>query len=256
MRDSVASNFVALNAPLEGVLRFMYTDDEPPTAANPSGLVTTAMGYMMPTPESATELEWVNPDGSAASAQAVMAAWQAVHGGPRDSSVNAGTLTTIRLTDAGVQDATAKRIAQDEPLLREGFPAYDSWPADAQMAVLSMAWAMGPAFWRDFPAFTAAVNASPPRFGEAARYDATRYPNGKGLGDFRGTGVEKRKEDDDALWTNAQAVLDRGLDPDVLYWPNDARLVAQGSITSPLFMVTMFLLALAFGAAWEALKGR
>lgn len=44
MRPSVLSAWRAWNEPNEGWLNFMYTDDEAPSAAFPSGIVTVGMG--------------------------------------------------------------------------------------------------------------------------------------------------------------------------------------------------------------------
>lgn len=217
MRSAVRSHFVTFNSPLEGVLPFMYTDSAP-SDANPSGNVTTAMGYLLPTPESATELPWKNPDGSPADAASVMAAWQVVHDGPFNSSSGAGPLTSIRLDAAGIQAATNLAMARFEPTLREQFPTYDSLNAYAQLAIWSMAWAMGAGFRvaDGFTHFGAAIDAG--NFAAAAAptvYGATN-PAGQSLGHWVGAGNAPRIAATDQLWLWAQQVAEVGGDPDLL----------------------------------------
>lgn len=213
MRDSVRAAFVRFNGPLEGVLPFMYSDSE--------GYVTTAMGFLLPTAASATELPWRNPDGSLADAATVQAQWQAVKDGPVNSSSGAGYLTTIRLDDAGIQAATDLRIGDGEPVLRRDFPTYDTLSAYAQLALWSMAWAMG-------PAFRSALGFS--QFGGAI--DAGRFQDAAPLGHFKGSGVATRIAADDQLFAWAQLVADGGLDPE------DLSFSWQKTSSSPFLTLT------------------
>lgn len=229
MRQQLADQFVAMNGPLEGVLSFMYTDAE--------NLVTTAMGFLLPTAQSALQLQpyWGTSD------QEVLDSYAAVAAGGINSSVNAYKIpgNTARLSPAGIQYATQLRINEDEPILKAGFPGYDDLNAYAQAGLWSMAWAMGPAFWKTFPAFTAAINAG--NFKAAARPQV----GGQGLGDFTGVGIEPRKQLDDQLWNWAQDVSDAGLNPDQFDWK-------AGPSASTFAKVAPFaipIVALAAGAA-------
>ncbi len=92
---------------------------------------------------------------------------------------------------------------------QEPFSAFDNWPADAQMALLSMAWAMGPAGPGNFPRFSAACENLD--FNGAAReceMDATGNP-----------GLVPRNLANKTLLSNAAVVRDQGLDASVLYYP-------------------------------------
>jgi len=217
MRDVVRANFVRFNAPFEGVLGFMYTDA--------LGLVTTAMGYLLPTPQSALELQpYWQVDGRPATDAEVLASYAAVHHGPKNSSVHAGNIVgnVARLTADGIQHATDIRIGQNEPILAQGFPLYPTWNAYAQMALWSMTWAMGPEFYRTFPQFTAAMLSQPPRFKDGAPPLA--------LGHFRGVGIAGRIAANDKLWLWAQQIQDAGGDPDEFHWPNGPAGGEFGSI--------------------------
>ena len=199
MRSSVIADWVRVNRPLEGVLPFMYTDAE--------NYVTTGMGDLVDPVSLALELPWKNSDGSLADSGTIAAQWQAVKDGGVNSSVNAGPLSTIRLDDAGIQQVVSRTLATNEKELRDYFDNWDSMPADAQAAIMSMAWAMGAGFPRTFTQFTAAINAG--HYAEAAN-----------LSDFQGVGIQKRIEMDKAMLNNAQLVVDGGYDPSVLYWPD------------------------------------
>jgi GH24 family phage-related lysozyme (muramidase) len=215
---SVVANWRAFNQPFEGVLNFMYTDA--------LGLVTTGMGNLIDSPGAAQGLPWKNPDGSLADPDTVAAQWQAVKDGPINSSVNAGYLTTIRLDDAGIQQAIQNTMAQDIGVLRGYFPTWDSLPADAQLAILSMAWAMGPGFPATFTSFTASINAGD-------------FDTAASQADFKGVGVANRIAANKFALHNAQIVSDQGLDPSTLYWPNVAGsgLSGSGTGTSPVLKV-------------------
>lgn len=250
MRQVVRDNFERFNGPLEGILRYMYTDAEPPSSANPSGIVTTAMGFALFTAQDALQLDWVMPDGTPATSAQVIASWQAVHDGPANSSVHADKIAgnVVRLTDAGVTKATDMRIAQFEPTIREGFPAYDDWNAYAQMATWSLSWAMGSAFWKTFPTLDAALNASPPNFAAAApssfvdtKGATISNPGGESLGDFHGTGIATRLTETRMLWVYAQKVESAGGDPDEFNWPDGPTrldLFGGGLVTPIVALVT------------------
>lgn len=233
IQPSVASAWVKINTPLEGSLPFMYTDAE--------NYVTTGMGNLVDPVGLALALPWRNPDGSLADAGTIEAQWQAVKNGGVNSSVNAGPLTTIRLDAAGINQAVQTTLAQNESILRGHYPNWDNLPADAQAAIMSMAWAMGPGFAGSFPQFTAAINAG--NFAEAATQ-----------ADFKGVGIENRIAMNKAMLANAQAVVDGGYDPSVLYWPSTPSAGAPsysspGSWTSSL----VFKIAAGLTAAGAAL---
>ncbi len=211
MYPAVAANWVKFNQPLEGVLPFLYLDI--------LGYVTTGMGNLVDPIGAARALPWKNADGSAADAGTITAAWNtvdALRSDPKGQTQTSGPATqygqafggytSIRLDSAGIQQAVQTTLTADETQLRTYFPQWDSMPADAQVGILSMAWAMGSGFPATFPQFTAAINAG-------------QYATAAGLSDFRGSGVATRIAQDKKLFQNAQAVVDGGYDPSVLYWP-------------------------------------
>jgi len=168
MRASVRAHWVELNEPLEGNVPFMHLD--------PRGLVRAGLGTLIdvtsaplgpPTAAEraasvslANELGWSADDGQPASREAVEAEWDLVKSRVDLAAQGAQAfrpLTTLRLTGQAVELAThtkLERLAQ-QLRARDAFAGFEDWPADAQLGVLSMAWAVGPAF--TFPAFQAFV---------------------------------------------------------------------------------------------------
>ena len=55
-------------------------------------------------------------------------------------------ITYLELTDRAIDTLIGTRLNQNEVFLKRqtSFKDFDAWPADAQLALLSMAWAMGP----------------------------------------------------------------------------------------------------------------
>ncbi len=94
-------------------------------------------------------------------------------------------------------------------LVRGPYTAYPNAPADAQLAILSMSWAMGPAF--NFPQFKAA-------------FDAEDYRKAGELSFFKGGGGSinarsGRNADNVIMFNNAADVVKAGVDRDRLFFP-------------------------------------
>ena len=92
---------------------------------------------------------------------------------------------------------------------RPPFADLDNFPAEAQLGLLSMSWAMGPKF--NFPKFQAFVAAGD--WSSAATECRFRPDTST---------ITIRNDRDLLLFRNAAAVIDQGLDPDILVWPQAA----------------------------------
>jgi GH24 family phage-related lysozyme (muramidase) len=166
MREAVLAAWHRFSEPLEGRVEHMYLDV--------LGLVTCGVGNLIDsrTHESAglalaTALPWRRPDGTLASADEIEAQWRALRA-RRDLSqrhyrfardyLETRFRYALTLTDEAIDELVARKLASNEVELRKRFPSWDSWPADAQLAVASMAWAMGPGFPAAFPTFTRLMN--------------------------------------------------------------------------------------------------
>ena len=225
VRASVFSNFVKFNTPLEGMLNYMYTDKK--------GLVTTGMGNLIDPVESALGLPWKRADGSSASPEEVRAEWQKVKDAwPDVQSVASKSLTSLHLDDADISFLVSSKAQQFENEMKGVLTNYDAAPADAQMAALSMAWAMGPGFVNTFKKFASAFNADD-------------YAGAAAEATFKGVGIQPRLDANQVLFKNALSVALAGGDRDVLYWPRAVGVNDVQKVASPV--KSLLLIALLVG---------
>lgn len=204
MRASVAERYTDFTIKFEGKLPFMYLDVK--------NLVTTGIGNLIDPIGAALSLPWKNKDGTRATEAQIRQAWNTVKARTdlsQKGGVIFGGLTTIRLDNEGIKEVVNRKLLQNEEILRKRFKGYDAWPADAQLGLLSMAWAMGPHF--KFPKFEAAVNQLLPDFKLAAQHAR--------IGTKGNPGVIPRNEANLTLFTNAAKIVKQGLDFDKLHWP-------------------------------------
>jgi GH24 family phage-related lysozyme (muramidase) len=202
---------MSFNSRLEGFLPYLYLDI--------LGYVTCGMGNLVDPVSMALSLPWLTSSGDPADQATITAAWHAVDAcrsdpkGKRQTSGLAtkygqafASVTAIRLSEDGIQQLIDRQVAANELELRKHFTAYDTMPADGQMAINSMAWAMGAGFPAMFKTFTAAVNAGD---------WATALANA----DFRGAGVATRIAANKVMLANAGQVAAQGLDASELHYP-------------------------------------
>jgi hypothetical protein len=241
MWPSVRAAWRQWNEPNEGWEPFLYTDAK--------GLVTCGMGNLVNTVADAQRADWRNPDGSKTSPQDVAAAWQVVHDAfPAVTSTNCARLTSIRLTDAGIQALVDAALTSAEAELVKSLPDFAKLCADEQTANLSKAWAMGGDF---IPAdgFT--------RY--AAEVEAGSYAGSETDGNYRGVGTQGRQAQEHIAEGNAQVVKDNGLDPSRLYWPADLTQAPPGPMPGGGFFggvgVVLLLIGLGLGGVYAAAKG-
>lgn len=203
MRPAVRERWIGFTEPLEGSVRWLYADVR--------GLITIGLGCLVDPIEMALPLPFVRPDGSFATRDEIIIAWRIIKSRQELAQQGhraAAQWTTLRLTDEGVAHLAHARLDDMERHLVQRFPQWDTFPADAQFAVLSMAWACGPAF--AFPRCEAAILAQD--WTEAARecrIDETGNP-----------GLKPRNLANRILFQNAARVVADGRDPAELYWPD------------------------------------
>lgn len=200
---SVAASFARLQIGMEGYCNYMYCDVK--------GLVTTGEGNLIDDVASACALTWRHPDGSIATSDEVTLSWHTVKVAPSSMWPGGGAayaaLTTIRLDDACISAIINARLAIDEAVLVKRLPNYACLPADAQMGILSIAWAAGPSCAA--PHLFNALDLLTPDFGVAA------YESSDNFRDL----TAKRKAFNKRCFTNAKSVQDKVLDPTILYYP-------------------------------------
>jgi len=214
MRDSAKAAFFPLSKKFEGYLTFMYADVK--------NLVTTGMGNLIDPIQYALSLPWKDSSGNLVSQDTIRDAWNAVKARTDLNQRGGGSyrgVTSIRLDDAGIQQLINTKMTQNEAVLKSRYPAFDSWPADAQLALHLMAWALGPAF--KYPKFMAAVNQTLPDFRTGAIESH--------ISEAGNPGVIPRNIAIKALFNNAADVLANNLDPDTLVYDVN---IAGGSAAS------------------------
>lgn len=217
MWDSVREYWVEFNEPLEGIVNFMYLDVE--------GLVTTGMGNLIDTSkrslvpptesereashELAARISWLDDREVGASFDSIAKEWNQVKKrtdlAPKGGGHFAPPVTTLHITDDEVSRIVAEKLDQNESHLvnRPPFADFDNWPADAQLALHSMAWALGPGF--NFPKFQDHVAV---RNWEGAAAECV-------FGPHIGT-INLRNALNQECFRNATRVDAEGLDPSVL----------------------------------------
>ncbi|MGW0912649.1 peptidoglycan-binding protein [Streptomyces sp. NPDC002784] len=177
MHQSVRDYWISFNDPLEGRVHFMYLDVK--------GYVSTGIGNKIdqtardnsaPTAEeradslaAAQRLRWlVNDVDAEATAEEIAAEWDTVKSrldlAPLGHGRFAPPLTRLHVGDDEIDRHVFDKLDEMESVLvdrvdasgHRAFGEFASWPANAQLATLSMAWAMGPRF--RFPTFQGHVS--------------------------------------------------------------------------------------------------
>jgi hypothetical protein len=116
----------------------------------------------------------------------------------------------LRLGELDISTLVRQRLAANEVGIEKTFREWDTWPADAQLAVLSMAWAMGSGFTAKWPRFTTACRA---RDWLAAAADCRMKEEGN-------PGIVPRNDANQLLLRNAHRVDAQKLEPSRLFYPD------------------------------------
>lgn len=212
MHAAVLDRFVEFSVKFEGCVRSMYLDIK--------GLVTVGIGCLIDPVPMALSLPWVSPDGSTPSQNQIASEWRALKSQQNLAKLHwkfAEKVTSIRLTDEGVLAVARQRLLANEKTLKQFFPQWDSFPADAQLACCSMAWAVGPGFPAQFGNFRAAANAQ--NWTAAIAACSIRTENNPG--------IVPRNAANKLCLANAQQVVTQGLPLEALFWPGTAPNASQ-----------------------------
>lgn len=152
MKQAVLDIFPAFTERLEGKIPWMYLDC--------LGYVTTGLGCLIDPVTLATDLPWMTRKGTTATRAEIVSEWHAVKDMVSLAKLGHGVAekyTRLRLNDEGVAQLAKRRLESNEEYFRHTWSDWDDFPADAQLAIMSMGWAMGAGFVRKFKMFTAAV---------------------------------------------------------------------------------------------------
>jgi GH24 family phage-related lysozyme (muramidase) len=175
------------------------------------GLVTIGYGCLIePEALAAAVAGWVGSP----SPGAVAAEWNKVNAFPKALHFNRyKDACSLRLTQDGVDALLQQRMQLFEGTLRHYFPAWDSFPADAQLAIMAMSWACGAGFPRTFTTFAAFVLKRD--WANAAKCAKIREEGNPG--------IHPRNLQVQLCLANAAAIDDGDQGTPALYWPGPVR---------------------------------
>ncbi|MFA5053871.1 MAG: hypothetical protein WC565_07420 [Parcubacteria group bacterium] len=140
MRPSVRAVFVEFSTKFDSCVPWMHLDRE--------GMVRAGIGCLVDPIDHAFAVPWVHKDDAhKAEINEISSDWVRVkknrllaHTGP----ARARFYTSLELTKEGVDKLAFGRLeALEAHLLAHVFPAFEGYPADAQLAILSAVWALG-----------------------------------------------------------------------------------------------------------------
>lgn len=175
MHKDVKRFFPKFTAQFEGRIPWMYQDIK--------GLVTVGLGCLIDPANTAQGLPWVHiSDGHPASTGEIDREWITIKrakGLAQKGHIAAAMLVSLKLTETGIDLLAQRRLELDERFLKSSFSDFEEWPADAQLGMLSMAWAMGCGFTAKFPKFAAACKSHD--WATAAKECLIRTTNNPGL---------------------------------------------------------------------------
>ncbi len=217
MRDVVREAFYEFNAPMEGEVPYFYQDVK--------GLVSIGVGILADPFLLAQRLPMLRQDGTPASPNEIAAEWSAVkalgtgtkeQGNPAaiHGHLFAKPHTRLRLSPDGLRDTLLGKLHLHDLALRKRFFDFEEWPADAQLALHSWAWGVGPA--AGYPRMSEALLRRD--FRAAAEQVMIKYQRADGKMEEI-SGLKPRNRANRALLLNAAYVQELGLDPDKLWWP-------------------------------------
>lgn len=221
MADNI-EDWHLLSSPLEGRVHSMYLDI--------LGLVTCGVGNLIDSPYQAARLPWKHADGRLATKEEIYFAWA-------DLKANKETLkklhwkyaakrNDLRLTDEDIDRLVESKLCEFEVYMtKHHFPGFVDFPADAQLAICSMAWACGPGFPKQFSNFKRFANQHEWLLAKACcKIRETGNP-----------GVRPRNVHNYLCFENAHQVKIFGLDSEALYWPDPVRIGEVAPPSAPEF---------------------
>jgi hypothetical protein len=153
MHKSVETIWIQFSTRFEGIVSWMYLDVK--------GLVTIGIGNLIDPIGSCLTLPFRRfSDGQLATATEIRNEWNTIKSLKRlavQGHRAARQHCKLYLGDSDIRTLVMSKLVEFELVLKGTFPRWKSYPADAQLAILSMAWAMGPYFTAKFPGFSKAV---------------------------------------------------------------------------------------------------
>jgi hypothetical protein len=212
-RASVTAAFKTFTNAWEGDIPFAYLDIK--------GYVTIGLGFLADPVNAFVAMPLVNKRTLApASTLDMVAEWHTVKSARMLIPLGWRAyerLTTLCLSEKSIGNLLIDKMLSNERILKARFVKFDSWPADAQLGLHSMAWSEGAGFWHIYPRFSSMCDA----------LDFVGAAKECGISEVGNPGVRGRNIADELLFNNAAKVYaDSQLDPEKLYYPQAAPAIA------------------------------
>jgi len=217
MFPAVQSAFSTFSREFEGRVPYMYVDVKQ--------LVTIGVGNLIDPVATALTLPFrfknrpgIGAPGSPATPDQIAAEWQTIK---NDLSLATrgfkacDPVTQLELSDDAIDVLILDRLSKNEGFLKrqQWFQNFETWPADAQLGLLSMSWAMGPGGPGGFPQFRVACQ----------NLDFKSAAVECKMNEAGNPGLVPRNQANVALFSNAAVVLagqsQGSLQPATLYYP-------------------------------------
>jgi hypothetical protein len=150
VRPIVIQRFRAFTKSHEAEVNRLYNDSK--------SLPTYGLGQLVREPEDTLPIPWRRPDGSLATPEEKLADWHRVKTFPNAAALGRHIPvgpTTLFVSPEDLTRLFEAKRDHNARKLKERFPGLPAWPAPAQFAVMSLAWAAGTGF--DFPKCAAAL---------------------------------------------------------------------------------------------------
>ena len=227
MRPSVAAGFEEFSADLEGErIPWPYLDskDDKDPRTPLDGLVTVGTGNLIDPVSLSMGLPWrlVADRAKRAATEADPMAtrgeihqwWTAVKVAQHRKQQGGGRhydLSPLRLTKEAVIELVHRKLHEVDRQLATMFAGWATWPADAQLSLISWAWAVGA--HAEYPKMVALLRAG--NFAGAAEEIRVTDGHGGEPGTYVLRNMRNRR-----LLINASNVIAAGMDPEPLRWPS------------------------------------
>jgi peptidoglycan hydrolase-like protein with peptidoglycan-binding domain len=230
IRQSVLDAWHQFSEPLEGRIYHLYLDIK--------GLVTTGVGNLIDNyndtcPPSALALPWRVDGRELATKEQVKQHWEYLksrqdlksrHYKYAKDAFEQRFRCTLTLDDEAIDALVLQKLGDFATHATKTWKEFPDFPADAQLAVLSMYWALGSL--TNFPNCKRLVAAQD---WEGCAKGAPETAKSKGWGeasypckirDSDNPGVRPRNQQNVLCFRNAALIAKQGLDPKTLHWPN------------------------------------
>lgn len=217
--------WLGLNENKEGRCYWMYEDVK--------GYMTTGVGNLLPL-VLALQLPWKHKDGRLATKLEITAEYDRLKAlpGEDDGGFWYKQHATLFLNDEDVDGLVERKLRSIEDFCSRKLRQWEEWPADAQVGVLSMCWAMGQGRVFDgqsYPKFLA--HAKNMNFAEYKLKNGVYTLSSGcayecGISEKGNPGVAPRNRMNKVLFQNAAEVLKRGLCKSELQYPKN--LIGKG----------------------------